>query len=250
MYRVALALAAPVAALFMSVFASQPAKALEAYIFRGAGDFSFIGEGLTFSNGMDRLADQLQDSGIRSRVYRWELGDAAYREIMSRKPDAVALMGHSMGALTSLTLAQRLKGSGIRVAYIGLIDIPGPVGATPSNVEWAENFYHAYPVFGMLTTSAGHKGYVSNEYIFGEVHITMDKSDRIHNAMISAIWQADAKGRNPTMHAYAGEQRPAGTLERVDRVLSASADPTVTASVSTHAPQRRQGTATGLPPIE
>lgn len=258
MFRVALGAAAPLAALFLSLWTSGPARALEAYIFRGAGDFSFIADGLTFSNGMDRLGRELGDSGIRSRVYRWEAGEIAYRDIMSRKPDAVALMGHSMGALTSIALAQRLKGSGIRVAYMGLIDIPGPVGATPSNVEWAENFYHAYPVFGMLTKGRGHKGYVKNEYIFGQVHITMDKSPRIHNAMISAIWQADATGRSGTERAFAGEPRDR-TIDRVESALAASQPPAddaagidtrTTASVSTHDVRPRRRTRTGLAPIE
>jgi pimeloyl-ACP methyl ester carboxylesterase len=252
-YRVALAAAAFLAALW----SSQPANAVEAYVFRGAGDFSFIADGLNFSTGMDRLGRELNDSGIYSKVYRWEAGEIAYREIMRRHPESVALMGHSMGALTSLALAKRLQGSGIRVAYLGLIDIPGPGGIVPGNVEWAENFYHAFPVFGQLTKGPGYKGFISNRYVFGQVHITMDKAKLVHNAMISAIWQADAREHASRLRAYAEDQPRNKTIEKVEKVLASSdernkIDPVTTAAVSTSnaglAPRR--STKSGLPPIE
>jgi pimeloyl-ACP methyl ester carboxylesterase len=212
LYRVALrAGGASLAACI--AFAASPAMAIEAYIFRGAGDFSFIAKPLTFSQGMDHLADKLEASGIRSRVFRWEFAEAAYREIMSRKPSAVALMGHSMGALAAINMAARLRNSGVRVSYLGLIDIPGPVGATPSNVEWAENFYHAFPVYGMLTKGPGHNGIISNNYVFGEIHVTMDNSKTVHNAMISAIWQADAFGKRAIANAYAPERTSASSSQ-------------------------------------
>ena len=231
-YRVVLALSAFLAA----VWASPPAHAVEAYIFRGACDFSFIADGLNFSTGMDRLGRELNDSGIRSKVYRWEAGEIAYREIMRRHPESVALMGHSMGALTSMALAKRLQGSGIRVAYMGLIDIPGPGGIVPGNVEWAENFYHAFPVFGQLARGSGYKGFLSNRYVFGQVHITMDKAKLVHNAMISAIWQADAREHSPTLSAYAAETPRDATLDKVEKVLATSersnTDPVTTATVA------------------
>ena len=210
MYRVVLACAAYLAA-FWSV---MPARAVEAYIFRGAGDFSFIADGLNFSTGMDRLGRELRGSGVEARVYRWEAGEIAYREIMRRRPESVALMGHSMGALTSMALAKRLQGSGIRVAYMGLIDIPGPGGVVPANVEWAENFYHAFPVFGQLTSGRGYKGFLSNRYVMGQVHITMDKAKLVHNAMISAIWQADARERHRKAHHHAGHEAERQRPER------------------------------------
>ncbi len=230
MYRVVLALSAFVAA----IWASPPAHAVEAYVFRGAGDFSFIADGLNFSTGMDRLGRELDDSGVRAKVYRWEAGEIAYREIMRRRPESVALMGHSMGALTSLALAKRLQGSGVRVAYLGLIDIPGPGSIVPGNVEWAENFYHAFPVFGQLTKGRGHKGIVTNRYVLGQVHITMDKAKLVHHAMISAIWQADAREQAPNLRAYAADRPRDPTMEKVEKVLAngqGTTDPVATASI-------------------
>ncbi|MGI9401669.1 MAG: thioesterase domain-containing protein [Rhizobiaceae bacterium] len=227
MFRVALAaVISPFAALVMTVIMTVDALSLEAYIFRGAGDFSFIAKPLTFSEGMDRLGDKLEQTGVRSKVYRWEAGEWAYRDIMKRRPDAVLLAGHSMGAFTALAIASRLKGTGIKVAYMGLIDIPGPAGITPSNVEIAENFFHAFPVYGRLTSGPGHKGIVRNNLIWGQIHITMDNSKKIHNAMLTAA--ADIRGNPPVMQAYADPQnevqpeKKEGLIAKVNNLLTGS----------------------------
>jgi hypothetical protein len=219
-YRVALALAAQLAALFISLVSISPAQALEAYLFRGAGDFSFIGKGLTFSNGMDRLGDELTAAGVPSTVYRWEAVDWAYRDIMKRRPDAVMIMGHSMGALATITLANKLKGTGIRVAYIGTIDIPGPAAVVPSNAEVAENYYHAFPVFGQLATPKGHQGTVLNQLVWGQIHITMDKSKVVHNAAMNFV--SRSRAAEQTMQAYSpdAQQQPADVMAQVDAALT------------------------------
>ena len=219
MYRVALALAAPFVALFLLVTSATPSAALEAYLFRGAGDFSFIGKGLTFSNGMDRLGEKLEAAGVPAKVYRWEAVDWAYRDIMKSRPDAVMIMGHSMGALSTVTLANRLKGSGIRVAYIGTIDIPGPAAVAPANVEVAENFYHAFPVYGMLSGGPGFKGKLRNQYVFGQIHITMEKSKPVHQGALQFV--AAYRGTAETMQAYAPEPKAEDVIARVDSALGA-----------------------------
>lgn len=222
MYRVALAFIAPLVALVLTFSNIQPARALEAYLFRGAGDFSFLGKGLTFSNGMDRLGEKLEAAGVPTIVYRWQAVDWAYRDIMKRKPDAVIIMGHSMGALSTVTLASKLKGSGIRVAYIGTIDIPGPSALAPSNVEVAENFYHAFPVYGMLGKGSGFNGSVSNQYVFGQIHITMDKSEKVHSAVLDFVGRSRATGA--TMVAYADpDAKNSDVIGQVDQVLTGTA---------------------------
>lgn len=223
LYRVLRNGSLAVAAIFM--WASMPvqAHAIEAYVFRGAGDFTFIADRLSFSEGMDTLGDKIRKAGSHSSVYRWEAGEFAYREIMRRKPESVALIGHSMGALTAMAIAARLKGSGIRVAYLGTIDIPGPVGATPSNVEVAENYYHAYPIFGQLTKGPGHRGSVSNQFVWGQIHITMDNSTKVHNAMLAAI--GAARGQE-------GEILQARTDNANGDDIAAAVDPILTASTS------------------
>jgi pimeloyl-ACP methyl ester carboxylesterase len=221
LYRVALVVWAVFASIFLSFQGIGQARALEAYLFRGAGDFSFIGKGLTFSNGMDRLGEKLTAMGVPAKVYRWEAMEWAYDDIMKRRPDAVMIMGHSMGALSTITLAARLKNSGIRVAYIGTIDIPGPTAIVPANVEVAENYYHAFPVYGMLAAGSGYNGTVKNQYVWGQIHITMDKSQVVHKAALE--FAGSATGAGGTMQAFAGEApKPADVVEKMDKVLTAS----------------------------
>jgi len=218
MYRVFLIVVALSAALISSI---KTAQAVEVYLFRGAGDFSFVQKSLHFSRGLDKMEKLLSKAGIHARITRWENTAAIYREIAKRRPPSVAFIGHSMGAIAAMSMASKMKGLGVRVAYVGLIDIPGPIGAVSSNVELAENFYHAFPVYGILPRPASHKGIIANHYVFGQIHISMDDSSRIQNAMISAIWQADDRDMRSQ---YA-------RLQNRNRIGNQPIDNTVTASI-------------------
>ena len=87
MYRVLLILVAFSAALISSTKTSQ---AVEVYLFRGAGDFSFVQKSLHFSRGLDKMAKLLAEAGIHSRITRWENTVGIYREISRRRPQSVA----------------------------------------------------------------------------------------------------------------------------------------------------------------
>ena len=63
----------------------------------------------------------------------------------------------------------RMREEGIRVAYMGLIDIPGPVGVAGDNVEWVENYYSINPVYGRLTNVATHPK-AKNIHVGGYIH--------------------------------------------------------------------------------
>ena len=212
--------------LFLSTMmaAVVPAKAVEVYLFRGAGDFTFIADRLTFSQGMDDLRDKIRNTGIHAEVYRWQNAIGALADIRKRKPESVALLGHSMGALAAITTAAQLKREGIKVSYLGLIDIPGPVGTVPEGVMWAENFYSLFPVYGLLPITKDQKAIVTNNHVFGQIHTTMDNSRKVHDAMMSAIWQIDDIDRGirepVTLTAYAAQsaaidQTAVGSVEAI-----------------------------------
>lgn len=194
-----------------------PAKAVEVYLFRGAGDFSYLADRLTFSQGMDDLRDKIRDSGIHAEVYRWQNAVGALRDIRKRKPKSVALLGHSMGALAAITTASQLRKEGVKVSYLGLIDIPGPVGTVPEGVMWAENFYSLFPVYGLLPVTKSQKAIVTNNYVFGQIHTTMDNSRKVHEAMMSAIWQIDDIDRGlrqpETLMAFGAPAAPPSEAE-------------------------------------
>lgn len=210
-------------ALSILMAAIVPAKAVETYIFRGAGDFSYLHERLSFSYGMNVIRNKLRKDGIHSKVYAFQNVAFALRDIRRRKPESVALLGHSMGALAAISVAATLQKEGIKVSYLGLIDIPGPVGTVPKEVAWAENFYSLFPVYGLLPKSKRHRGYISNYHVGGEIHTTMDDSRKIHEAMISAIWQIDDIDRGlrdpSTLTAFAAERAanaPVGVSTELD----------------------------------
>ena len=120
MYRVILKSAAAVATVFCL---SSPAKAVEVYMFKGAGDFSFVNDNLHFSRGLNKMADTLNAEGIHAEVRRFGATEDALRTIRKRKPSSIAIIGHSMGALASMSIARQLKAEGVRIAYMELIDL-------------------------------------------------------------------------------------------------------------------------------
>ena len=172
--------------ILAGLYSVTPAAAIEVYFFKGAGDFSFINKNMHFSRGLDRMAAQLNKEGIHAEVRRFGSTSDALRTIRKRRPKSVAFVGHSMGALASMSMAKKMKSLGVRVAYVGTIDIPGPIGSAGKNVEWAENYFSIFPVYGKLTNTSSHTK-AKNVYVFGQVHTTMDDSKKVRNGILSAI---------------------------------------------------------------
>ena len=182
---------------------SVSAHAVEVYFFKGAGDFSFVSDDLHFSRGLTRMADTLNGEGIHSEVRRFGAVDDALETIRRRKPASIALVGHSMGALASMSIAKSLKADGIRIAYMGLIDIPGPIGVAGENVEWVENYFSIHPVYGKLSNARSHPK-AANIHVFGYIHNRMDDSPKVQNGMLSAIRAVQAAEQEPDIQPAPG----------------------------------------------
>jgi hypothetical protein len=75
--------------------------------------------------GTDRLAEQLRQSGFRTRIGGWYSSASFEREIRSTHaadPGAqFAIIGYSAGAYTARTLAHRLVTGGVPVAVLGYV---------------------------------------------------------------------------------------------------------------------------------
>ena len=181
---------------------TTPVVAMDVYLFRGLA-------GIPFSVGLDDLEKKLKTHGIRAETHPHESWQRIYAKIRTRGVREVAFIGHSMGALSAISLTKKLKGSGIRVAYLGLIDIPGSGKSAPKNASWAEAYVSAQPGFGLLRVNARHKNLIVNTRVPKTVHITIDDSDRVHDAIISAVWLAEASvGRAPkTVSAFAAPRK-------------------------------------------
>ncbi|MGI9350044.1 MAG: thioesterase domain-containing protein [Rhizobiaceae bacterium] len=210
MYRVVLK---PFAAMAIASCIISPTHAVEVYLFKGAGDFSFVNDNLHFSRGLNKIADTLNAEGIHAEVRRFGAVEDALATIRRRKPESVAFIGHSMGALASLAIARNLKGEGIRIAYMGLIDIPGPVGVAGDNVEKVENYFSINPVYGKLTNVNTHRD-AKNVHVFGYIHNRMDDSPKVQEGMLTAIREIQATENQLEQEAkpevvYAGLPKPA-----------------------------------------
>ena len=173
------------ASVVVSALVTTPAMALEVYLFRGLA-------GVPFSVGLDDLEDKLKSSGIKAETYPHGVWQDIYSKIIKSGTKEVAFVGHSMGALSALSLTDKLKNSGVRVAYLGLIDIPGSKRTAPKNAAWAEAYVSAQPGFSLLKRNPRYKNLIVNTRVPRTVHITIDDSERVHDAIISAVWLADA----------------------------------------------------------
>ncbi len=192
---------------------SAPAYSMDVYLFRGLA-------GVPFSVGLDDLEKKIKASGIHAETHPYGNWQQVYKKIIRSGTKEVAFIGHSMGALSSISITKKLKNSGVRVAYIGLIDIPGSKKVAPKNASWAEAYTSTQPGFYPLVQNPRYKNLVVNTRVARTVHITIDDSKRVHDAIVSAIWLADASiGKPPktvTAFAPAKPTQPSG----IDMILT------------------------------
>ncbi len=183
--------------------ATTSAMAMDVYLFRGLA-------GVPFSVGLDALEDKLKSHGIRAETHPHTAWQQIYSKIKKRGVREVAFVGHSMGTLSAISLTQKLRGSGVRVAYLGLIDIPGSGKSVPKNASWAEAYVSSQPGFSLLKVNPRNKNLIVNTRVPKTVHITIDDSNRVHDAIISAVWLAEASiGRTPkTVTAFTATRKP------------------------------------------
>jgi pimeloyl-ACP methyl ester carboxylesterase len=173
-----------------------------AYLFRG-----FIG---VFSTGMNSLGEQLNDTGVRARVFQadqWaDVADTiAVRYASSAKREPVVLVGHSYGADNILHIAQRLKDKNVKVDLIITLD-PVTPPKVPSNVVKVVNLYQPNGAWDKMPWLRGipleeeEPGQVKllNENIRegrkdlledGLNHFNIEKKKKIHQEIITQIKQ-------------------------------------------------------------
>ncbi len=125
---------------------SDKPRAGNAYLLRG-----FIG---VFSAGVDRLTQQINETGIRAHVYQddqWAALARTIRREYEGKSDAepLVLIGHSYGADDVIRIARELDEANVRVDLLVTLDpvTPPPV---PKNVRHAVNIYQSNGVWDAL----------------------------------------------------------------------------------------------------
>lgn len=158
------------------------------YLIRG-----LIGE--VFSRGLDNLAEKINQRGIAASVHSMYSEGALTELIMQdyrREPGPIILIGHSSGADVAIDVAERLRAAQIGVGIIFGFD-PTPIaGRVPDNVELFVNlFQKTNPIGGGVVKSGdGFRGRLINVDLREHrdiIHITLDKSSKVHEAVVDEI---------------------------------------------------------------
>jgi hypothetical protein len=168
--------------------ADVPAVHGHVYLIRG-----LMGE--VFSRGLDNLADKISQHGVAATVRSSYRVGALANEIIEnyrREPGPIILIGHSTGGDAAITIAQQLREAKIPVGIIFGFD-PTPIaGRVPDNVELFINlFQKTNPIGGgVAKADEGFRGRLINVDLREHseiIHVTLDKSSRIHNVVVDEI---------------------------------------------------------------
>ena len=160
------------------------------YLLRG-----MIGD--IFSLGMDELAEKIERRGITASVHGVSaalyLTDSIVKDYRANPSTApIVLIGHSTGGDAIISIAHKLKAAKVPVALAFGFD-PTPVASVvPSNVDLFINLYQGSNLIGgsAAKPEAGFRGRLINVDLRDRheiIHITLDKSDAIHDLVVRKI---------------------------------------------------------------
>ena len=160
------------------------------YLIRG-----LLGE--IFSRGLDQLAEDINNRGVRASVHGLlELNSLTDEIIRKYKDDPstapIMLIGHSSGGDAIISMAQKMKNANVPVGLAFGFD-PTPVaGLVPDNVEVFINlFQKSNPIGGgEVKAISGFRGRLVNIDLREHneiIHITLDKSSKLHELVTDEI---------------------------------------------------------------
>jgi LysM repeat protein len=160
------------------------------YLIRG-----LLGE--IFSRGLDQLAEDINNRGVRASVHGLlELNSLTDEIIRKYKDDPstapIMLIGHSSGGDAIISMAQKMKNANVPVGLAFGFD-PTPVaGPVPDNVEVFINlFQKSNPIGGgEVKATSGFRGRLVNIDLREHseiIHITLDKSSKLHELVADEI---------------------------------------------------------------
>jgi LysM repeat protein len=160
------------------------------YLMRG-----LLGE--VFSRGLDQLAEDINNRGVRASVHGLLEVSSLTEEIIKKYKDdpssaPIILIGHSSGGDAIISMAQRMKNANVPVGLAFGFD-PTPVaGPVPDNVEVFINlFQKTNPIGGgEVKAASGFRGRLVNIDLREHneiIHITLDKSSKLHELVADEI---------------------------------------------------------------
>jgi len=168
-------------------------------LFRGLADI--------FSLGMDKLADRLKGQGYPASVYNTHHWQSIAAHVAAKyragHKEIIVLVGHSLGADATLSIADALARSNIPVELVVTFDATKPLLA-PANVLHFVNFYQHNGFGRRASPGPGFHGELSNIDLTSDKsisHITIDKSDRLHGHVLGKIAEIVEKDLAKRMQA-------------------------------------------------
>ncbi|UVO40394.1 LysM peptidoglycan-binding domain-containing protein [Bradyrhizobium arachidis] len=169
---------------------AEPLPPPKIYLFRGA-------MGPIFSTGIDRLSEKLTKAGFSADVYEFTLcrlignrAIASYKE----SPAPIVLIGHSMGGLCSVLIAEMAAKENVPISLVITIDPAHATDDVPLNVERFINIFLSDSVLGGgdVVAVPGFRGhYASYDLKLNKrvSHINIEKSDDIHRQIVEMVTQ-------------------------------------------------------------
>lgn len=158
------------------------------YLFRGFA-------GLVFSRGMDRLAELIEQAGLKATVNEAVMCSSMAQEAIDdyRKDAApIVAIGHSMGAACALSFAGMLDADKIPVSLVVTTDPAKIADDLPLNVERYINIFQSNSILGGRDVKPK-QGFAGNYASFDLAkhadinHLNIEKNSSIHEQILSKI---------------------------------------------------------------
>jgi pimeloyl-ACP methyl ester carboxylesterase len=172
-----------------------------AYLFRGA-------MGPIFSRGMDNLTEKIENAGIKADVYEFTICPLITERVIREyreDPAPIILIGHSMGGLCAVKIAEALEAQGIRASLVVAIDPAHVTPEVPLNVDRFINIFLSKDVLGGgdVKPKAGFRGHYASYDLSKRdevLHINIEKLDVVHEQLVAKILQlATAKSEGESV---------------------------------------------------
>ena len=146
-----------------------------------------------FSQGIDALAVELNQTGYQAEVYDWSAWEQVASTIVQRYQGGhrgpVVIIGHSLGANAVINVATSLLTQEIPVELGVTFDATDP-GPVPDNVANFVNFW-ARDGFGQPVQAApGYMGQLQNFDLSGQPgidHTTIDSMEPFHQLVLTKL---------------------------------------------------------------
>ena len=166
-----------------------------------------------FSLGIDKLAEKLRAEGFEPTILPWEQWGLAASAILAshRRGETghIILIGHSLGADSTIQIADRIAAEKIPVDLIVTFDITQPL-AVPANVERFINFFQNNGVGRRAVAGARFQGELSNVDLSADHsldHLNIDESEKLQllvandvfNVAFQQTQQVPARRRTKTL---------------------------------------------------